>query len=143
MRQLGLRGVTRGKTPRTTVAEDRTERPADLVERRFAADAPNRLWVADLTYVKTHASWVYVAFIIDVFSRHIVGWQANLALDALEMAIFNRSDTSLEGLVHHSDRGVQTGFNRSSQHCLGGMTVGTRRTLRRVSSSRASCGAWC
>jgi putative transposase len=113
MRQLGLRGVTRGKTPRTTVVENRTERPADLVERRFATEAPNRLWVADLTYVKTHAGWVYVAFILDVFSRFIVGWQASrslrtdLALDALEMAIFNRSDRSLKGLVHHSDRGVQ------------------------------------
>ena len=83
------------------------------MERRFAAEAPNRLWVADLTYVKTHAGWVYVAFIIDVFSRFIVGWQASrslrtdLALDALEMAIWNRSDVGLDGLVHHSDRGVQ------------------------------------
>jgi putative transposase len=113
MRQLELRGVTRGKTPRTTVVENRTERPADLVERRFATETPNRLWVADLTYVTTHAGWVYMAFIVDVFSRFIVGWQASrslrtdLALDALEMAIFNRSDRSLEGLVHHSDRGVQ------------------------------------
>jgi putative transposase len=113
MRQLGLRGVVRGTTPRTTLGDQRTELPADLVERRFAAEAPNRLWVADLTYVKTHAGWAYVAFVIDVFSRFIVGWQASrslrtdLALDALEMAIWNRSDVGLDGLVHHSDRGGQ------------------------------------
>jgi putative transposase len=113
MRQLGLRGVTRGKTPRTTLGEEHSQRPADLVERRFAAEAPNRLWVADLTYVKTHAGWVYVAFIIDVFSRFVVGWQASrslrtdLALDALEMAIWNRRDAGLDGLIHHSDRGGQ------------------------------------
>jgi putative transposase len=82
------------------------------VERRFAAPAPNRLWVADLTYVTTWSGFVYVAFIIDVFSRFIVGWQASrslrtdLALDALEMAIWSRKE-DLEGLVHHSDRGVQ------------------------------------
>ena len=113
MRQLGLRGVVRGKSPRTTLGDINAPRPVDLVERRFAAEAPNRLWVADLTYVKTHAGWVYVAFIIDVFSRFIVGWQASrslrtdLALDALEMAIWNRNDHGLDGLVHHSDRGGQ------------------------------------
>ena len=80
----------------------------------FAADAPNRLWVADLTYVKTHTGWVYVAFVIDVFSRFVVGWQSldlacdqDLALDALEMAIYARKRPGLDGLVHHSDRGVQ------------------------------------
>ncbi len=90
-------------------------RPADLVERNFKAPAPNRLWVADLTYVKTHTGWVYVAFIIDVHSRFVVGWQASrslrsdLAIDALEMAVFNRqrAGADLTGLVHHSDRGVQ------------------------------------
>jgi putative transposase len=114
MRQLGLRGVVRGKTPRTTLGDKTAPRPADLVERHFAAEAPNRLWVADLTYIKTHAGWVYVAFVIDVFSRFVVGWQASrslrtdLALDALEMAIYNRDDAGgLHGLVHHSDRGGQ------------------------------------
>jgi putative transposase len=113
MRQLGLRGVVRGKTPRTTLGDPASERPAGLVERRFTAEAPNRLRVADLTYVKTHAGWVYVAFIIDVFSRFIVGWQASrslrtdLALDALEMAIWNRKDVDLHGLIRHSDRGGQ------------------------------------
>jgi putative transposase len=113
MRDLGLSGARRGRAfRRTTVADDGATRPADLVERRFVAERPNRLWVADLTYVKTHTGWVYVAFVIDVFSRFIVGWQASislrtdLALDALEMALYSRSG-DLHGLVHHSDRGVQ------------------------------------
>jgi putative transposase len=112
MRAEGLRGAVRGKTwTRTTFPG--ADRPADLVDREFAAPAPNRLWVADLTYVKTHAGWVYVAFIIDVYSRFIVGWQAtrslrtDLALDALEMAMWARRGHDLSGLIHHSDRGVQ------------------------------------
>ena len=114
MRGLGLRGVVRGKTSvRTTFGDESGSRPADLVAREFRAAIPNRLWVADLTYVKTHAGWVYVAFIIDVFSRFVVGWQVSrslhteLALDALEMAIWVRRGEQLDGLVHHSDRGVQ------------------------------------
>ena len=114
MRTLGLHGAVRGKTRvRTTVGDETSGRPADLVKRQFRATAPNRLWVADLTSVKTHAGWVYVAFIIDVFSRCIVGWQASrslrtdLALDALEMALWRRRGRRLEGLIHHSDRGVQ------------------------------------
>jgi len=113
MRALGIAGVVRGKVIRTTWGEEAAAPPADLVDRQFRADAPNRLWVADLTYVKTHSGWVYVAFVIDVFSRRIVGWQASrslrsdLALDALEMAIWARRGGRLEGLVHHSDRGVQ------------------------------------
>jgi putative transposase len=113
MRQLGLRGVGRGTKHRTTIPDDLAARPADLVERNFHVDAPNRLWVADLTYVKTHTGWVYVAFVVDVYSRFVVGWQAStslrsdLALDALEMAIYARRDQNLDGLIHHSDRGVQ------------------------------------
>jgi putative transposase len=116
MRAEGLSGARRGKAFKvTTVPGDETRRPADLVERAFIAPAPNRLWVADLTYVKTHSGWVYVAFIIDVYSRFIVGWQASrslrsdLAIDALEMAVWNRQrdGADLSGLVHHSDRGVQ------------------------------------
>ena len=96
MRQLGLRGVRRNKRQRTTIPDDLAARPADLVERRFHASAPNRLWVADLTYVRTWSGFVYVAFITDVYSRMIVGWQASrslrtdLALDALEQAIWSR-----------------------------------------------------
>jgi putative transposase len=114
MGDLGLRGVTRGRAwKRTTISDDTQVRPADLVERQFSADRPNRLWVADLTYVKTHIGFVYVAFVLDVFSRFIVGWQvstslrSDLAIDALEMAIHSRRADGLDGLIHHSDRGVQ------------------------------------
>jgi putative transposase len=113
MRTLGIRGVVRGKPRRTTTPAPAAERPADLVQRDFTAPAPNRLWVADLTYVATWAGFAYVAFIIDAFSRMIVGWRvattlrAGLALDALEMAVWVRQDTRLDHLVHHSDRGVQ------------------------------------
>ena len=110
MRQLGLRGVTRGKTSvRTTIGDEASDRPLDLVARQFRAPAPNRLWVADLTYVKTHSGWVYVAFVVDVCSRFVVGWQASrslrtdLALDALEMALWSRRTQELTGLIHHSD----------------------------------------
>jgi putative transposase len=116
MREMGLSGARRGRAYKvTTRFDERQHRPADLVERRFSADEPNRLWVADLTYVKTHGGWVYAAFIIDVFSRMVVGWQiseslrSDLAIDALEMAVWNRTRHGqvLDGLVHHSDRGVQ------------------------------------
>jgi putative transposase len=113
MRELNLEGAVRGKRKRTTVAGELDERPADLVDRDFRAPAPNRLWVADLTYVSTWSGFVYVAFIIDAFSRSIVGWRvsgslhAELALDALEMALWARGGQEMEGLVHHSDRGVQ------------------------------------
>jgi transposase InsO family protein len=114
MKDLGLRGARRGRQFKvTTISDENQHRPEDLVDRKFVAAAPNRLWVADLTYVKTHTGWVYVAFIIDVFSRCVVGWQAStslrsdLALDALEMAIYARNNLGLTGLIHHNDRGVQ------------------------------------
>jgi putative transposase len=112
LRQLGLQGVRRGKPRRTTTPDPSASRPADLVERDFSASGPNQLWVADLTYVATWSGFVYVALVIDAFSRCIVGWQASrslrtdLALDALEMAIWQRHG-HLDGLVHHSDRGSQ------------------------------------
>jgi putative transposase len=112
MRGLGLAGVVRGRRQRTTVADEAGPRPADLVERNFRAPAPNRLWVADLTYVRTWSGFAYVAFIIDACSRYIVGWHASrslrtdLALYALEHALWARKGP-LAGLVHHSDRGVQ------------------------------------
>ena len=124
MGDMGLQGCRRGRVwIRTTEGDDRLDRPADLVERQFRAPAPNRLWVADLTYVKTHSGWVYVAFIVDVFSRMVVGWQASrslrsdLAIDALEMAVFNRrrQGADLSQLTHHSDRGVQYLSVRYSQ----------------------------
>jgi putative transposase len=115
MRAAGLRGVIRAKSPRTTRPAPETARPADLIERQFTATAPNRLWAADITYIRTFSGWVYAAFVIDVFSRMVVGWQVatslytELALDALEMAIWRRRHTGadLTGLTHHSDRGVQ------------------------------------
>jgi putative transposase len=112
MGELGLEGVRRGKPHRTATLDAATPRPADLVERDFSAQRPNQLWVADLTYVATWSGLVYVALVIDAFSRFLVGWQASrslrtdLALDALEMAIWCRQ-AQLEGLVHHSDRGSQ------------------------------------
>jgi putative transposase len=113
MRELGIAGVVRGRPRRTTIpAQTAEHRPADLVNRDFSAPAPNRLWVADLTYVATWAGFAYVALVIDAFSRMIVGWRvattlrATLALDALEMAIWARRG-GLDGLVHHSDRGGQ------------------------------------
>ena len=114
MRQLGLRGVVRGRTFTTTTRPDTAAaRPPDLVTRRFAALRPNQLWVADLTYVATWRGFVYVAFVIDVFARRIVGWRvssslrSDLALDALEQALYDRPLAGAERLVHHSDRGVQ------------------------------------
>jgi putative transposase len=112
LRELGLRGAVRGKTRRTTTPDATAARPADLVERDFSATRPNQLWVADLTYVASWSGFVYVALVVDAFSRFIVGWQASrslrtdLALDALEMAIWRRQ-AQLDGLVHHSDRGSQ------------------------------------
>jgi transposase InsO family protein len=112
MRGMGLRGAIRGRAYKvTTVADDAAPRPADLVERDFTAASPNQLWVADITYVATWVGFVYVAFVIDVFARRIVGWRvssslrSDLALDALEQALHDRRPT--DSLVHHSDRGCQ------------------------------------
>jgi transposase InsO family protein len=112
MREMGLRGAVRGRAFKvTTLADESARRPPDLVEREFTATRPNELWVADLTYVATWAGFVYVAFVVDVFSRCIVGWRvssslrSDLALDALEQALHVRPRDG--DLVHHSDRGVQ------------------------------------
>ena len=112
MKSLGLQGVIRGKAKRTTIPELGDLRPADLVERNFRAPAPNRLWVADLTYVRTWNGFVYTWFITDVFSRNIVGWKVSKSMhathgvDALEMALWQRQ-ANRDELVHHSDRGSQ------------------------------------
>jgi putative transposase len=112
MKTLGIQGVRRGRRVRTTRSDPQATRPADLVERDFTADHPNRLWVMDLTYVPTWSGIAYVCFIVDAFSRRIVGWRvaANMrtamVLDALEMARWQRG-TRLEGLVAHSDAGSQ------------------------------------
>lgn len=110
-RDLGLRGVVRGRRVRTTIPEPVAARSLDLVQRNFTATRPNQLWVSDFTYVATWRGFVYVAFVIDVFARRIVGWRAStsmrsdLALDALEQALYDRETDA--GLIHHSDRGVQ------------------------------------
>ncbi len=112
MREMGLQGAIRGRRfKKTTIADDSTARPADLVNREFVATRPNELWVADLTYVATWKGFAYVAFVIDVFARMIVGWRVatslrtDLALDALEQALYSRPNSTR--LVHHSDRGTQ------------------------------------
>lgn len=115
MSELGLAGAVRGQVKRTTVTADVAARPGDLVERRFTAPAPDRLWVADLTYVATWSGFVYVAFVMDAFSRRVVGWRCSkslrtdLALDALEQGLWQRARENRDttGLVYHSDRGVQ------------------------------------
>ena len=114
MREMGLAGAVRGRAWVTTTQPDTAvPRPADLVERRFTATRPNQLWVSDFTYVATWRGFVYVAFVIDVFARRIVGWRASaslrteLALDALEQAIYERCDADTGDLIHHSDRGTQ------------------------------------
>jgi transposase InsO family protein len=113
MKRLGLRGVIRGKKVRTTVSDSSVPCPLDRVNRQFRADRPNALWVSDFTYVSTWQGFVYVAFIIDVFARRIVGWKASssartdFVLDALEQALYARRPIDADRLVHHSDRGVQ------------------------------------
>ena len=122
MRQEGLKGVVRGEKKRTTIPDDSAARPADLVDRSFEADGPDRLWLADITYVPTWSGFAYVALVIDAYSRFIVGWRVSaslrtdLALDALEQAIWARRPDTADpdrGLVHHSDAGSQTRFKGS------------------------------
>jgi transposase InsO family protein len=113
MRRLGLRGVIRGKVVRTTIPDARTACPLDRVNRQFKADRPNQLWVSDFTYVSTWQGWLYVAFVIDVFARRIVGWRVSssmhtdFVLDALEQALYARQPERDGALIHHSDRGSQ------------------------------------
>jgi transposase InsO family protein len=113
MRRLGLQGVRRGKVVRTTVSDTSAPCPLDRVNRQFKAERPNQLWVSDFTYVSTWQGWLYVAFVIDVFARRIVGWRVSSAmrtdfvLDALEQALYDRQPENSDALVHHSDRGSQ------------------------------------
>ncbi len=113
MRRLGLRGVIRGKVVRTTFGDTKAPCPLDRVNRQFKADWPNQLWVSDFTYVSTWQGFVYVAFVIDVFARRIVGWRVSrsmrtdFVLDALEQALYARQPERDASLIHHSDRGSQ------------------------------------
>ena len=119
MKGMGIQGITRGDVT-TTKSNPALPCPEDKVNRKFKAPAPNILWVADFTYVRTAVGFVYVAFIIDVFARYIVGWKvssspnAQMVLDALDQALAARQPDP-KTLIHHSDRGVQGGFKRSSQ----------------------------
>ena len=122
MRAMGLQGVIRGKSVKTTVSDKAAPCPLDHVNRQFKVPRPNVLWLSDFTYVATWAGFVYVAFVIDAYARRIVGWRvsrtahAGFVLDALEQALHDRRPLHRGGLVHHSDRGSQRGFKRSSQH---------------------------
>ena len=113
MRRLGLEGIRRGKSVRTTTPDTSAPCPLDRVNREFQADRPNQLWVSDFTYVSTWQGWLYVAFIVDVFARRIVGWcvsttmTTEFVLDALEQALYDRQPDPEDALIHHSDRGSQ------------------------------------
>ena len=113
MKRLGLQGVRRGKVVRTTISDMKAPCPLDRVDRRFLAERPNQLWVSDFTYVSTWQGWLYVAFVIDVYARRIVGWRVSssmhtdFVLDALEQALYARQPERDGALIHHSDRGSQ------------------------------------
>ena len=113
MKHLGLAGVRRGKVVRTTIPDKAMPCPLDRVNRQFRANRPNQLWVSDFTYVSTWQGWLYVAFVIDVFARRIVGWRVSrsmrtdFVLDALEQALYARQPELSDALIHHSDRGSQ------------------------------------
>jgi putative transposase len=139
MKVMGLQGVVRGKPVITTNPNASQPCPDDKVNREFKAQSPNQLWVSDFTYVSTWKGMIYVAFVVDVFSRRIVGWRVSTSmttafvLDALNQAICQRSPEKGGGLIHHSDRGSQGGFNRSSQHpILGGVDDENRQTKIRT-----------
>ena len=143
MRKDGLRGCMRGRRRKHTTRQDPLAIPApDLVERNFAAMAPNKLWTADITYLPTDEGFLYLAFILDVYSRKVVGWsmanhlRSELVANALEMAIRRRNPSV--GLIHHSDRGSQGGFNRSSQRVLVVVSLAVFGRLRLASSSLKS-----
>ena len=147
MRDMGLHGIRRAKSPRTTRSAPREQCPADLVNRHFAAFRPNELWVSDITYVRTFSGWVYVAFVTDVYSRRVIGRRtstspcADLAAGALEMAVWarRREGADLTGLIHHSDRGVQYRAIRCGQtlaQCEAVASVGSKGDSFRLRSGR-------
>jgi putative transposase len=146
MRQAGLRGISRRRFVVTTRRDARGRPAPDLVERRFKAAEPNQLWVADISYIPTWAGFLYLAIVLDVFSRRIVGWameghlRTELVLDALRMAASQRRP---RGVIHHSDQGSQGGFKWSSQRGCLSENVGDRPEPRQVSSSRGFCGGGC
>ena len=135
MRQQGLQGARRGKQLRTTRSDSKAACPLDRVNRQFKADRPNQLWVSDFTYVSTWQGWLYVAFVIDVYARRIVGWRVSnsmttdFVLDALEQALYARQPEGNGSLIHHSDRGSQyVGIRYSERLAEAGIapSVGSR-----------------
>ena len=152
MREMGWQGALKRRRVKTTVADPAADRAPDRVKRRFAAAAPNRLWVADFTYCRTRAGWAYTAFVTDVYARKVVGWKVasemtrQLVIDAINQAIDVRKRsgaTDLTGLIHHSDAGSQGGFNLSSQHRVVIASVVDRQVLPPVSSTRVSFVVGC
>jgi putative transposase len=131
MRAAGLVGCHRRRRRGLTRRDAQATPAADLVNRRFVAAAPDRVWTADITYIPTWSGWLYLAIVLDVYSRRVVGWamadhlRTELVIDALDMAIWNRRPSP--GLVHHSDQGCQPRFKGSSQHWLGDRSVGGHR----------------
>ena len=125
IKRLGLQGVRRGKVVRTTISDMRAPCPLDRVNRQFNAERPNQLWVSDFTYVSTWQGWLYVAFVIDVYARRIVGWRVSTSmhtefvLDALEQALYARQPERDGALIHHSDRGSQYVSIRDSERLSG------------------------
>ena len=146
MRAAGLKGLPPPKFVATTVADAESDRALDKVDRRFSAEGPDRLWVADITYVPTWAGFLYLAIVLDVWSRRIVGWamahhlKTALVLDALEMALSQRRP---ESVIHHSDRGCQSELNWSSQHCCCRAIVNDPATPRLESSIQVLFWADC
>jgi putative transposase len=147
MRQAGLAGIYRRRS-RGCTRRDQSATPSDdLVKRHFSVDAPDRLWVMDISEHPTDEGKVYVAVVLDAWSRRVIGWsiadhiRAELVVDALQMAVWRRRPDA--GTIAHSDHGSQPRFNRSTQHRLVAASVGVRRGLRRVSSSRGSCEVCC
>jgi putative transposase len=144
MRLAGLRGVSRRKWITTTQRQAGARPAPDLVQRHFSADAPNRLWVADATFIPTRVGFLYLAVVLDVFSRRIVGWamanhlRTELMLQALDMALAQRR---ARGVIHHSDQGCQGSFNRSSQQRLMQAMIDVRVAFRQEFSNREFCEA--
>ena len=136
------------KSVKTTISDKAAPCPLDHVNRQFKAPRPNVLWLSDFTYVATWTGFVYVAFVIDAYARRIVGWRASrtahagFVLDALEQALHDRRPVHRGGLVHHSDRGSQGGFNRSSQHQLFSLMTAIRQAPPPAFSSPVSFSVW-
>jgi transposase InsO family protein len=146
MRGMGLSARRRRRFRRTTDSAHAFPVAPNLLGRDFEAAAPDRVWLADLTYIRTAEGWLYLAVVLDLFSRRVVGWAMadhlghELALAALDMAIARRRPAP--GLIHHSDRGVQLGFKWSSQHLCAPISAARQRP-RPASSIQASCAAGC